>query len=100
MDPVEALRRKLRGLMAVAEDPAATDHERANATRLTRGLKAKLKEQGVPEGDWTDKVFRAGRAIRQIDKSTAPAAPLAGTSRVAFRLGKALRHGIKKWDQS
>ncbi|HVA13518.1 MAG TPA: hypothetical protein VNF99_09730 [Stellaceae bacterium] len=97
MSPVEAMRRKLRGLAAVIQDSAATEHERANAERLKAGLKAKLKEEGVPEGDWTDIAFRLGRTVQEIKQTTSPPQSLGDSSKVAFRLGKALRHGLKKW---
>jgi hypothetical protein len=98
MKPVEAMRRKLRGLVAVIQDPAATEHERANAARLKAGLKAKLDQEGVPAGDWSDVLFRLGRRVQSMNKSTSPPPSISG-SKVAFRLGKALRHGLKKWEQ-
>lgn len=100
MDPVEAIRRKLRGLVAVIADPATTEHERANATDLAVRLKAKLKQEGAPEGDWTDKIFRAGQRVRHLQQATSPMTSAPRSSRVAFRLGKALRLGLKKWDRS
>jgi hypothetical protein len=97
MNP-EALRRKLRGLVAVIQDAGATEHERANALRLKAGLKAKLKEEGVPEGDWSDAVFRFARALRSAKTATAPPPTLNGgvPAQAAFRLGRALRQVTKK----
>jgi hypothetical protein len=66
---VEALRRKLRAVVAVAQDPAATNHERANAKALIARLQHRLREAGLPAGDWTDNVFRLGKALRRGYKS-------------------------------
>jgi hypothetical protein len=96
MTPVEAIRRKLRGLGAVIKDAAATKHERATAEALKTVLEKKLAEEGVPTGDWTDVAFRLGRTVREI-KTATPPPPVTGTSKIAFRLGRALRHGLRKW---
>jgi hypothetical protein len=96
MNP-ESIRRKLRGLVAVIQDSGATAAERENARRLKAGLKAKLEQQGTPEGDWSDAVFRFGRALRRIETSTAPPPSLStGAAKVGFRLGRALRQATKK----
>jgi hypothetical protein len=93
----EDVRRKLRALVTVIQDAGATEHERANARRLKAGLKAKLAEEGVPAGDWSDAVFRFGRALRRAKQSTAPPAKIkGGTAKAAFRLGRALRRATKK----
>jgi hypothetical protein len=97
MKPVEAIRRKLRGLGAVVKDAAATEHERANAKALKTVLEKKLGQEGVPTGDWTDVAFRFGRTVRAIKTATSPPPPISGTSKIAFRLGRALRQGLKKW---
>jgi hypothetical protein len=99
MTPVDAMRRKLKALIAVIRDPAATEHERANAERLGANLKKKLKQEGAPVGDWSDHVFRFGRMVQRIGKTRSPARPGAHSSEVAFRLGKAVRHGLKKWEE-
>ena len=101
MTPVDAMRRKLRALVAVIRDPAATEHERANAQSLKAGLKKKLKQEGAPAGDWTDQVFRAGLMVQGMKKSVFPAPSRASgnSAEVAFRLGKAIRRGIKKWER-
>jgi hypothetical protein len=96
MTPFEAIRRKLRGLAAVVKDAAATEHERANAKALKMVLEKKLGQEGVPSGDWTDVAFRFGRAVREITTATSPPPPISGTSKIAFRLGRALRQGLKK----
>jgi hypothetical protein len=96
MNP-ESIRRKLRGLVAVIQDSGATAAERDNARRLKAGLKAKLEQQGTPEGDWSDTVFRFGRALRRVKTSTAPPPSLStGAAKVGFRLGRALRQVTKK----
>lgn len=96
MNP-DALRRKLRALVAVMKDDGATAAERETARRLKAGLKAKLAEQGVPEGDWSDTVFRVGRALRSVKTATAPPPTVkGGTAKAAFRLGRALRQVTKK----
>ena len=93
----EDVRRKLRGVVAIIRDAGATEHERANARRLRAGLTAKLAEEGVPEGDWSDAVFRFGRALRRATQSTAPPVSIkGGTAKAAFRLGRALRRAAMK----
>ncbi len=94
---VEGVRRKLRAVAAVHADPAATEHERANAEALKRRLEERLRRAGVPEGDWTDTAFRLGRAVKEMEKSTSPASPAGDWTDNAFRLGRALRRGYKKW---
>jgi hypothetical protein len=97
MKSVEAIRRKLRGLRAVVKDAAATAPERANAKVLKMVLEKKLEQEGVPTGDWTDVAFRFGRTVRKIKTATSPPPPISGTSKIAFRLGRALRQGLQKW---
>lgn len=94
---LEGLRRKARATAAVADDPAATEHERANAKALNMRLAQRLKEAGSPEGDWTDKLFRLGRGATRIRQSTEPASPKGDWTDSAHRLGKALRRGYKSW---
>jgi hypothetical protein len=97
MKLVDPIHRKLRGLAAVVKDAAATEHEQANATALKTALEKKLGEAGVPIGHWTDLAFRFGRMVREIKTATSPSPPISGTSKIAFRLGRALRQGLKKW---
>jgi hypothetical protein len=95
--PIEGVRRKLRAVAAVLADPAATDRERANAEALKGRLEARLRQAGVPEGDWTDSAFRLGRAVKDMKNATSPASPEGDWTDDAFRLGRALRRGYKKW---
>jgi hypothetical protein len=97
MKPVDALHRKLRSLRAVLKDAAATEHERANAETLKTKLEKKLVEEGVPQGDWTDVIFRFGRTVKGIKLATSPPPSLSGPSKMAFRLGRTLGKGLKKW---
>jgi hypothetical protein len=94
---IESLRRKLRGVSAVLEDPAATEHERANAQALKARLQRRLGEAGAPAGDWTDTAFRFGKWASRIRGATSPASPKGDWTDHAHRLGKALRHGYKRW---
>jgi hypothetical protein len=94
---VEALRRKLRALTAVAGDAGATEHERANAEALKSRLEQRLRDAGVPAGDWTDNAFRLGRWAKEMRKSASPASPTGDWTDNAHRLGKALRRGHKRW---
>jgi hypothetical protein len=94
---VGSVRRKLRAVSAVIADPAATAHEKANAEALKGRLERRLKDAGVPSGDWTDGAFRLGRLAGQLKNSSSPASPRGDWSDHAHRLGKALRQGYKKW---
>src|SRR5205823_12086332 len=91
------VRRKLRSIAAVIADPAATPHEKANAEALKGRLERRLKEAGVPAGDWTDTAFRLGKWAGQVTKSSSPASPKGDWTDNAHRLGKALRRGYKRW---
>ena len=93
----EAIHRKLRSLRRVLKDAAVTEHERANAEVLKTRLEKKLLEQGAPNGDWTDIVFRLGRKVRELKKVTSPPPSGSGTSKIAFQLGRTLREGLKRW---
>ena|SRR5215475_9959801 len=95
MKPIEGIHRRLRSLGAVVEDAATTEHERANAKALKTILEKKLRQEGVPR-DWTDVAFRFGRMVREIKTATPAPPPISGTSKIAFRLGRALRQGLKK----
>jgi hypothetical protein len=94
---VTGLRRKLLALAAVLRDPAATEHERANAEALKRQLEERLRQAGAPEGDWMDVAFRLGKAVKNAKKSTSPESRKTDRTGGAFRLGRVLRRGYKKW---
>jgi hypothetical protein len=91
----EAIHRKLRAVIALLRDPAATEHERANAEALKARLETQLRQAGRPEGAWTDAVFRLGRAVREMKQSTSRPAPMGDWTDNAFRLGRTLRRGFK-----
>jgi len=97
MGSLEGVRRKLRALAAVAEDPGATEYERANAVALKTRLKQRLREAGAPAGDWTDNAFRLGRWSKNLGRSASPASPKEDWTDDAYRLGRALRRGYKRW---
>ena len=94
---IDGLRRKLRAVAALVADPAATEHERANARALKARLEQRLREAGSPAGDWTDSVFRLGRRAKVLAKSTSPVSPKGDWTDNARRLGKALRRGYNSW---
>ena len=88
----EAIRRKLRALAPVFLDPAATEHEKANAKVLKRRLEAQLAQKATSEGAWTGIMFRLGRGFREITSSHP--ATVDWTDH-AFRLGRIFRKGKK-----
>jgi hypothetical protein len=94
---IEGLRRKLRAVAAVVEDPAATEHEKANAQAAKARLQHRLREAGSPAGDWTDNVFRLGRWAKEMGKSISSVSPKGDWTDNAQRFGKALRRGYKSW---
>jgi hypothetical protein len=96
MEPIEAIRRKLRGLAAMIQDAAVTGHEKENAKALKLRLEKKLRQTGAPAGDWTDIAFRAGQTIQELKNATAPPPSMEGPSKIGFRLGKAVAQARKK----
>ena len=92
----EAIHRKLRAIAAVLSDPAATEHERANAETLKMRLEKQLRQEATPEGIWTDILFRLGRAVKEIKQSTSQSSPKGDWTDHAFRFGRTLRRGFKK----
>jgi hypothetical protein len=88
----EAIRRKLRALAAVFLDPAATEHEKANAKGLTGRLEKQLGQEATSEGTWTGIMFRLGRGVKEM---TSPS-PKGDWTDHAFRLGRMLRRGFKR----
>ena len=61
-----AIHRKLRGLAAVFSDPAATEHEKANAERLKTRLEEQLPPEPAPSAASTNIMFRLGRGVRGL----------------------------------
>jgi hypothetical protein len=94
---VADLRRKLRALTALAENVGATEHERANAKVLQARLERRLRDAGLPAGDWTDNAFRLGRQVKELTQAASPTSPKGDWTDNAFRFGKVLRRGFKKW---
>jgi hypothetical protein len=94
---IEAVRRKLRAITAVAEDAGATEHEKANAEALKARLEQRLREAGTPAGNWTDNAFRLGRWAKAVRSSNSPSSPKDDWTDQAHRLGRALRRSYKRW---
>ena len=94
---VASIRRKLTAVAAVIADPAATEHERANAQALKTRLERRLREAGAPVGDWTDNAFRLGKWAKELKQTSSPQSPKGDWTDNAHRLGKALRQGYKRW---
>jgi hypothetical protein len=88
-----AIQRKLRDLAAVFADPAATEHEKANAKELKGRLERQLGEEARPEGAWTGIMFRLGQGVKEM---TSPPSPKADWTVHAYRLGRMFRRGFKK----
>lgn len=93
---VAALRRKLRGLAAMAEDPGAAAAEKANAAALKQRLEQRLRDAGAPAGDWTDHAFRLGRWAKSVRKPGPSTAAESDWTEQARQLGKVVRRGYKK----
>src|SRR6516164_4961270 len=96
-----AIHRKLRGLVAVFLDPAATEHEKANAKELKERLEKQLTAEETPpdpqatapEGTWAGMMFRLGQGVKEL---TSAPAPKGDWTDHAFRLGRMFRKGLKK----
>jgi hypothetical protein len=88
-----AIHRKLRGLAAVFLDPAATEHEKANAKILEGRLKKRLSQEATPVGKRTGIMFWLGRGVKEI---TSGPSPKSDWTDHAFRLGRMLSRGFKK----
>ncbi|MGH7032850.1 MAG: hypothetical protein ACREFL_03885 [Stellaceae bacterium] len=100
MKPVDATHRKLRGVVAMLMDSGATEHERENAAMLKARLEKRLEQQGAPNGDWTDIVFRLGRKVHEIKKSASPLSAAGDSTKIAVRFGRAVGQGLRKWRAS
>ena len=68
----------------------------SHAQTLKTRLEQKLKDAGVPEGDWSDALFRLGRSVQAINKATTPPPAMGGPSKLAFRLGRTVGKGLTK----
>jgi hypothetical protein len=88
----ETVRRKLRAIASVLQDPAATESEKANAQTLKLRLEQRLG--AVTRG--SDLLFRLGRAVRDVKQSVEPPAPKGDWTDHAFRLGRLFRRAPKK----
>ena len=88
-----AIHRKLRALAKVFLDPAATEHEKANAKRLKERLEGRLSQDAAPERALTGIMFRLGRGVNEIK---ALPAPKGDWTDHPFRLGRMLRRGFKR----
>ena len=94
---IASIRRKLRAVAAIVADPAATEHEKANAQALKARLERRLREAGAPAGDWTDNAFRLGKWAKELRQAASPASPKGDWTDNAHLMGKALRRGYKRW---
>ena len=90
----EAIHRKLQAIAAVLADPAATEHEKANAVSLKTRLERRLGQKDDSAGASTHILFRLGRAVREVRRP--PSAPKGDWTDHAFRLGRMFRKGFKK----
>jgi hypothetical protein len=88
-----AIHRKLRGLANVFLDPAATEHEKANAKRLKERLEGHLSQDAAPERALRGIMFRLGRGVKEIKSLPAPKGDWTDHP---FRLGRMLRRGFKR----
>ena len=86
-----AIHRQLRAIAAVLRDPAATEHEKANAASLKQRLEKKLRPELRPETAWTVLMFRLGRTVKTMRQSSSSSSPKNDWEDRAFRLGRALR---------
>lgn len=92
----ETIRRKLRAIASVLVDPAATEHEKANARALKHRLEKRLRSGSAVGKASADMLFRLGRAVRDVKQSVEPPAPKGDWTDHAFRLGRLFRRGLKK----
>jgi hypothetical protein len=90
------LHRRLRAIAAILRDPAATEHEKANAASLKKRLEGKLQPESRPETAWTVLMFRLGRTARTMRQSSSSSSPRNNWEDRAFRLGRALRQLKRK----
>jgi hypothetical protein len=53
-------------------DPAATEHEKANAKELKGRLKKQFGHEAKPEETWTRIMFRLGQGVKEITSPPSP----------------------------
>ena len=94
---LDAVRRRLRALTAMAEDPGASQQERSTAQALKGRLQRRLNQAGAPAGDWTDHAFRLGKWTGNIGKPVSPGDTAEGWTDTARQAGRALRRSYKRW---
>jgi hypothetical protein len=92
----ETIRRKLRAIASVLVDPAATEHEKANARALKNRLEKRLASEAPGKRAAAGILFRLGRAVRDVRQSVETPAPKGDWTDHAFRLGRLFRRGLKK----
>jgi hypothetical protein len=86
-----SVRRRLQAIAAVLRDPAATEHEKANAATLEKRLQQKLLPKSERQALWPRLMFRLGRTVKVMRQSSASSASKGDLEEYAFRLGRALR---------
>ena len=74
-------------------DPAATEHEKANAKELKGRLEQQLGQEAKPDEAWTGIMFRLGQSVKEM---TSPPPPETDWTHHAFRLGRMFRRGFKR----
>lgn len=88
-----AIHRKLRRLAAMFADPAATEHEKANAKALKERLEKQLAQETKPDEAWTGIMFRLGQGFKEM---TSPPSPKSDWTNRAFQLGRMFRRCFKR----
>lgn len=92
MSPIEALKHRIKTLGMYANDPSATEHEKATAAKLKVELEAKLKELGGTMNHsymnpWAD-IFNGGSPPPEWQESPSPKHPEDGGDKETFYRGK------------
>jgi hypothetical protein len=80
-----AVQRKLTALKAIIEDPATSEHERANARTLMTRLEKQIPTEGAPPGPVAKVMFEMGRSARNVIEETYQKGDLTNH---AFRAGR------------
>ena len=74
-------------------DPAATEHEKANAMELKGRLEKQLGQEPKSDGACPGIMLRLGRGVKEM---TSPTSPETDWTHHAFRLGRMFRRGFKR----